>query len=153
MPEDWRYQSHRPQLALQLFRVASHVRFPEFDLCMKFEHRPGEMIVRKRFRFLPPVVGSYRFCSLRHASNGFFRELATMSLASQLVRAMSAVCIWCRTSSRFCTPRFAFVSFGRNSRSMAVVVISVVCSAAHSNIISDSLITPPKNASVFFDHC
>ena len=30
------------------------------------------MIVRRRFRFLPPVVGSYRFCSLRHASNGFF---------------------------------------------------------------------------------
>ena len=46
------------------------------------EHRPGEMIVRRRFRFLPPVVGSYRFCSLRHASNGFFRELGTMSFAS-----------------------------------------------------------------------
>ena len=40
-----------------------------------------------------------------------------------------------------------------NSRSIAVVVISVGCSAAHSNIISDSLITPAKNASVFFDHC
>ena len=25
------------------------------------EHRPGEMIVRRRFRVLPPVVGSYRF--------------------------------------------------------------------------------------------
>ena len=31
--------------------------------------------------------------------------------------------------------------------------MSIVCSAAHSNIISDSLITPTKNASVFFDHC
>ena len=29
-------------------------------------------------------VGSYRLCSLRHASKGFFRELAPMSLASQL---------------------------------------------------------------------
>ena len=35
------------------------------------------------------------------------------------------------------------------------VVISLTCSAAHSNIISDSWITPAKNAyaSVFFDHC
>ena len=39
------------------------------------------------------------------------------------------------------------------SRSMSSVVISVTCSADHSNIISDSLITPAKNASVFFDHC
>ena len=36
---------------------------------------------------------------------------------------------------------------------MAVVVISVACSADHSNIISDSSITSAKNASVFFDHC
>ena len=33
------------------------------------------------------------------------------------------------------------------------LVISVACSADNSNIISDSLITPAKNASVFFDHC
>ena len=108
--------------------------------------------MRKRFRFLPPVIGSYRFCSLRHASNGFFRELATMSFASYLVRTMSAVCICCSTNSRFCTPLSSFVSVGKNSRSIAVVVISVGCSAAHSNTISDSLITPAKNASVFFDH-
>ena len=25
-------------------------------------HRQRDMIVRRRFRFLPPVVGSYRFC-------------------------------------------------------------------------------------------
>ena len=30
--------------------------------------------------------------------------------------------------------------------------VFVVCSAAHSNIISDSLITPAKNASIFSDH-
>ena len=35
----------------------------------------------------------------------------------------------------------------QNSRSIAVVEISVGCSAAHSNIISDSLITPAKTAS------
>ena len=41
----------------------------------KRERRPREMemIVRRRFRFL---LGSNRFCSLRHAFNGFFRELA-----------------------------------------------------------------------------
>ena len=44
--------------------------------------RPGEMIVCRRFRLLPTVVGSYRFCSLRNASHGFFRELATMPFAS-----------------------------------------------------------------------
>ena len=46
------------------------------------EHSPGETIVCRRFRFLPPIVGSYLFCSRRHASNGLFRELATMSFAS-----------------------------------------------------------------------
>ena len=111
------------------------------------------MIERRRFLFLRSVVGSYRFCSLRHASNGFFCELATMSFASYLVRATSAVCICCRTNSRFCTPRSWFVAVGWNSRLMSPLEISVVCSAAHSNIISDSLITPGKNASVFFDHC
>ena len=43
------------------------------------EQRPGDMIVRRRFLFLPPVVGSNRFCNLRHASKGFFRELATIA--------------------------------------------------------------------------
>ena len=66
---------------------------------------------------------------------------------------MSAVCICCSTNSRFCTPLSSFASVGKNSRSIAVVVISVDYSAAHSNIISDSSITPAKNASVFFDHC
>ena len=46
-----------------------------------------------------------------------------------------------------------FAPVGKNSRSIAAVVISVGCSAAHSNIISDSLITPAKNASVLVDHC
>ena len=66
---------------------------------------------------------------------------------------MSAACICCNTNSKFCTPLSPFVSVGYNSRSIAVVVISVGCSAAHSKIISDSLITQVKNASVFFDHC
>ena len=44
--------------------------------------------MRSKFRFLPSVVGSYSFCSIRHASNGFFRELATVSFASYLLRAM-----------------------------------------------------------------
>ena len=52
------------------------------SLISSFIYRSGEMIVRRRFRFLPPVVGSYRFCGLRHASNGFFRELARTSFAS-----------------------------------------------------------------------
>ena len=47
----------------------------------------------------------------------------------------------------------SFASVRKNSSSIAVVVLSVGCSAVHSNIISDSLITPAKNASVFFDLC
>ena len=47
--------------------------------------------MRRRFLFLPPVVRLYLFCSLRHASNGFFRELATMSF------------ICCSTTFRFCS--------------------------------------------------
>ena len=84
------------------------------------------MIVRRKFLFLPPVVGSERFCSLRHASNGFFHDLATVSFGSQLVRAMSAVCICCNTNSRFCTPQPTFVSLGKNSRSIALVVVETV---------------------------
>ena len=71
------------------------------------------MIVRRKFRFLPPFVGSYRFCCFRHASNGFVRELATMSFASQLARAMIAVCSRCNTNSRFCTLLSSLVSVGR----------------------------------------
>ena len=59
------------------------------------------MIVRRSFRFLPRVVGSYRFCSLHHASNEFLRELATMSFASRLASVMSAACTCCSTNSRF----------------------------------------------------
>ena len=54
-------------------------------------------------------------------------------------------------SWRECAPLSTFVSVGKDSRWIAVVVISVACSAAHSNIISDTMITPAKNAS--FDHC
>ena len=94
------------------------------------EHRPGQMGVRKRLRFLPPVAGSYRFCNRRQAHKGFFRDLATMSLASWLVRAIFAVCICCSANSRFCKPRSTFVFVGRNSRSIASrVIISVPCSA------------------------
>ena len=46
------------------------------------EQRCGCPGVRKRFRFFPPVFGSNLFCSLRHAFNGFFREMTTMSFAS-----------------------------------------------------------------------
>ena len=105
-------QAIRVEYQMLLFLAARHVGFPGFDPRLKFQKRaprPREMIVRRRFRFL---VGSYRFC-LRHASNGFFRDLATMSFALQLVRAMSAVCICCTTNSRFCTPRSALVSVGR----------------------------------------
>ena len=68
------------------------------------EQRPWETILRRRFLFRPPDVGPYRFCSLRHASNGCFRELATKSFASPLVKAINAVGICCSTNSRFCTP-------------------------------------------------
>ena len=70
---------------LHLFLVARHVGLPASDHRYEFQKRAlskRDIIVRRRFRFLPPVVGSYRFCSLRHASNGFFRELATLSFAS-----------------------------------------------------------------------
>ena len=86
------------------------------------------------------------FCGLRHTSNGFLRELAIMSFALRLVRAMSATSICCNTNSGSCAPVFAFVSPGINKRSFVVTVISIVWSAAHCNIISDSLITPAKMA-------
>ena len=94
------------------------------------EHRYGETMVRRMFIFLLPVVGSYFFCSRRHTSNGFFRELATTSFASPLVRSASIVCVCCKMNSRFCTPRSWFVMIGRNSRPMNSVEFSVVCSAA-----------------------
>ena len=131
MTHDQQAWSHRPTYPASSSRSETRrplsVRSP---LGVPEESTLGETIVCRRFRFLPPVVGSYRFCSPRHASDGFFRELATMSFASQLTRAMSAVCICCNTSSRFCTSLSTFVSLGRNSRSIAVVVISVACSAA-----------------------
>ena len=43
--------------------------------------------MRRRFRFLPPVVGSYRFCCLRHASNGFFRATSPRTATPQTPRA------------------------------------------------------------------
>ena len=58
---------------------------------------------------------------------------------------MSVVCICCKTNSRFCAPRSTFVSVGKNSRSIAVVVMSVGCSAAHSNIISDGKVQVHQN--------
>ena len=85
--------------------------------------------MRSKFRFLPPVVGSQRFCSFRQASNGFSHGLAALSSASYLVRAISAVYICCSTNSRLGTPRSTFVAVGRNSGSISFCVISVTCSA------------------------
>ena len=79
---------------LHLFLIArhwdSHRSIPDWSF--NREHLPREMIVRSKFRFLLPVVGSNRFCSLRHASDVLFRELAKLSFASQLVRA-SECCV------------------------------------------------------------
>ena len=63
----------------------------------------------------------------------------------KVVGAMMAVCICCSGNSRFCTLMSSFVSVGKYSRSIVVVVIYVGCSATHSNIISDLLVTPAKN--------
>ena len=43
--------------------------------------------MHRKFLFLPPVVGSYRFCSLRQAYNG-----ATMSFAS-VIRESHECCV------------------------------------------------------------
>ena len=59
---------------------------------------------------------------------------------------MSAVSICCSTNSWLSTPRSTLVAVGRNSRLMSSCVIFVTCSADHSCIISDSMITPAKNA-------
>ena len=111
---------------------------------------PSKRIERSKFIFLPPVVGSCRFCSLRQASNGFFRKLATMSSASQLVRAMSAVHLLQHEL------QLGFSLHVRRSRQefeIDELCCHVHCSADHSNIISDSLITLVENTFVFFDHC
>ena len=93
------------------------------------------MFVNNMFR---PVVGSNRFCNLRRSSNGHFRELATVSLASQLVRTFDDVCICCNANPKLDTPRSTFVFVGVSDS---------------SDMISDSLIIPTKSASIFFDHC
>ena len=111
------------------------------------------MIVRRRFRFLPSVVGPYRFLqsppclqrilprigdSVVRLTTRESHECRAHLLQHKLQVLHSSVLVRVRR---------------KNSRSIAVVVISVGCSAAHSNIISDSLIIPAKNASVFLDHC
>ena len=94
------------------------------------EHRSGETMVRRRFLFRSPAVESGLFCSRGDDSKVFFRELATMSFASPLVRSVSIVRVCCKKNTRFCTPRSWFVLIGRNSRSMNSAEISVVCSEA-----------------------
>ena len=96
------------------------------------------MVVRSQFRCLPPVVGSHRFCSLRHASNGYLPRVGD-----------NVISLVTRESYERCMHLLQHELQVLHS----VVVISIVCSAPHSNIISDSLITPAKNASVFFDYC
>ena len=106
------------------------------------KHLPREMIVRSKFGRLPSVVGSNRLCSLRHAANGFFRELATMSLASLFVAAMSAVSTCCTTNSRFCTSHISlYGQIRKNLRSMSSVLISVTCPGDHAIILP--LLRPP----------
>ena len=63
------------------------------------------------------------------------------------------VSIWHSTNSRLSAHRSTFVEVDMISRSMDSSVIFVICSAVHSNIISDSLITSAKNVCVFFLHC
>ena len=99
-PTSWTSSS---KLSLQLFLVTCRVGFPVFNTSLEFQQRAPSWRndrAKQGFAFLHPVVGSYRFCSLREDSNGFFCELATMSLASKLVRAKSPVRICCNTNSK-----------------------------------------------------
>ena len=135
--------------------VARHVGLPAFDPRLGFQKRAPS----RRNDHAQKVSFSSscrRIISLLQSPPCLQRILLQVGdnvIRLITVRAMSAVCICCSTNIRFCSPLSSFVSVGKNSKSIAVVVISVGCSAAHSNIISDSLITPAKKASVFFDHC
>ena len=96
--------------------------------------------MRRRFRFHPPVVGSNRFSNRRHASNGFFRELATMSFASQLVSTTNAVCICCNKLPVL----YSSVHIGIRRPECCRRDFRRLFSC-HSNIISDSLITTSED--------
>ena len=82
------------KLVLQLLLVARLVGLPAFDSRLELQKRaPSRKNDRAQKCFVSFLVSSDHIASARHASNGFFRELATMS-------AMSAVCICCNTNSR-----------------------------------------------------
>ena len=95
------------------------------------------MIVRRRFRFHPPVVGSYLFCSLRHASNEFFRIRLK-------IRESHECCVHLLQHKTQVLHSSVLDRIRRQEPFRRVL---------SGPIISDSMITPAKDASVFFDHC
>ena len=148
MPPVQRAWSHHLTCPSTSSRSATH-RIPTFDPRLKFQKRQvqwsfpeGFVSCRQIISFLQsspclqrvlPRVGDNVIRFFNRESHERWMHL----LQHKLQVLQSSVHI-----------RFTW----RKSRSTAVVMISIVGSAAHSNIISDSLITPAKNASVFFDH-
>ena len=111
------------------------------------EHLPEEIIVRNKFRFLPPVVGPKRFCSrLRQASEvlprvgdnvvGLTAHEGHESYVHLLQHKLQV--------------KHTSLNVRRCRRELQLNVLwrdFLTCSADHCNMTSDSLITPAKNAS------
>ena len=99
------------QCVLQLFLVAQDVRFPSFDPCLEFQQGAPS-----------------RRNGLCEASSAFL----LLSSGRTISAVFSVPPTGSSTSWRQCH------AVGKSSRSMISCVISVTCSAGHSNIISDS---------------
>ena len=139
------------QLVLHLLLVARHVRLQAFDHRSELHKRaPSERDDRAQKVSFPSSCR--RIMSLLQSPPCLQRVLPRVgdNVIRLITRESHERCMHLLQHKLQVLYSSVLV---RNSRSIAVAVISAGCSAAHSNIISDSLITPAKNASVFFDHC
>ena len=143
------------QLFLHLLLVARHVGLPAFDTRLKLKKRASS---RRNDRAQKVSLSSSccRFISLLQSPPCLQRILPRVGdnvirFITRESRGGSMHLL--QNELQVLNSSFLVRICQQELRSIAVVVISVGCSADHSNIISDSLITPAKNASVFLGHC
>ena len=154
VPPDHRVRSHRPRYP-SVFLVARSVGFHSLDTTLKFRLRTSSRRTDRAQHV--SLFSSCRrieaFCSRRQ---GFQRALpragdTVVGLVAREGHEGSVHLL--QHNSKLGTLHSVFVTVGVNSNPTASMVISVICSADHLRIISDSLITPAKNASVYVEHC
>ena len=143
------------QCVVQRFLVARQVGFPSFDPCWEFQQRA---LSRRndRAKQTPLSSSCRRVASFRQSSPCLRRVLPQVgdNVISLITREGHECCVHLLQHELQIMHSSLPVRRSRHeSRSMSSCMISVTCSSEHSNIISDSLITPAKNASVFFGQC